>query len=158
MATRALSTTSDTIRAEILRKLQETPLDRALESKAFRELLEQDAEGEKPLFTAESIRGLDEARAVRHAKAAAPPTGLFFSNKSVLLVPGFMGSQLRDDGPTRNGLIWIDPTLYVTSSKQSSEISALRLAEYDAGRPERDGTAGVAIREDGAVPIIYAGL
>ena len=140
MATGTPSTTSGTTRAEILRKLQETPLDRALESKAFRELLERDAKGDKPLFAAESVRGLDEARAVRHAQAAAPPTGLFFSNKSVLLVPGFMGSQLRDDGPTRNGLIWIDPTLYVTSPKQSSEISALRVAEYEAGRPERGGS------------------
>ncbi len=158
MATRAPSTTSGTVRAEILRKLQETPLDRALESKAFRELLEQDAKGDKPLFTAESIRGLDEARAVRHAKAAAPPTGLFFSNKSVLLVPGFMGSQLRDDGPTRNGLIWIDPTLYFTSSKEKSEISALKLAKREPDKPDSDAADRVSIREDGAVPIIYAGL
>ena len=58
----------------------------------------------------------------------------------------------------QNGLIWIDPTLYVTSSADKSELSALRLAEYEARTPDHEFEGDVEIRQDGAVPIIYAGL
>ena len=72
-------------------------------------------------------------------------------NKSVLIVPGFMGSQLRDDGTSGDGLIWIDPSLYFTSSAEKSEISSLKLAPWKTGEPEVDSAAGVQVREDGAV-------
>lgn len=69
-----------------------------------------------------------------------------------------MGSQLRDDRANGDGLIWIDPTLYFTSSAEKSELQDLRLAEYAPGQADRPFDTTVQIREDGAVPFLYAGL
>lgn len=76
--------------------------------------------------------------------------GLFFSTDDVIIVPGFMGSSLRDvQGP--NGLIWIDPTL-VTNGDQ---LNALKLSGFHRGQPDRDASPGVQVVARGAIPVIY---
>lgn len=146
------------VKLAIVERLEQVPFERAFEDPGFRKLLDEDCESEQPIYTKESIDGLEQARELRHAKRTAPTTSLFRSNKSVLIVPGFMGCQLRDVKPNGEGLIWIDPKLYVTSAANSSELSALKLADYDGETPEREADGAFEIREDGAVPILYAGL
>ena len=76
--------------------------------------------------------------------------GLFFSTDDVIIIPGFMGSSLRDvQGP--NGLIWIDPTL-VTNGDQ---LNALKLSGFNRGQPDRDASPGVQVVARGAIPVIY---
>ena len=158
MPSNSASAHSKDVKRRIVERLRDKPFERAFEDETFRELLEEDALGEAPIFTADAIAGLNEARELRHQKRAATAPSLFFSNKSVLIVPGFLGSQLRDDGPAGNDLIWIDPKLYITSTAQRSELSALQMAPWKEGEPERDRDPNVSVREDGGVPIIYAGL
>src|SRR5262249_37471924 len=74
------------------------------------------------------------------------PRLALFSSADVLIVPGFMGSELVDDGP--NGLIWIDPRLYT----DPDQLLALEL------KRETDDDAGVPVRPRGAIPGLYAGL
>ena len=118
MPSNSASAHSKDVKRRIVERLRDKPFERAFEDETFRELLEEDALGEAPIFTADAIAGLNEARELRHQKRAATAPSLFFSNKSVLIVPGFLGSQLRDDGPAGNDLIWIDPKLYITSRRQ----------------------------------------
>jgi hypothetical protein len=74
----------------------------------------------------------------------------FLGTDDVLIVPGFMGSALKDvSGP--HGLIWIDPRLFL----DEAQIAALRLAEFQRGKPDQDIEAGVRIDSPGAVPAIY---
>jgi hypothetical protein len=143
-----------TVKQRIVEYLKLTPFERAIEQADFQALLAEDAATTAPLYTPEAIAAFKEARELRHARRSTPAPAAFFNNKSVLLVPGFLGSQLRDDGPAGNGLIWIDPRLYFDSSK----LSALRLAKYNADDPDTDADTRVAVHEDGAVPILYAGL
>src|SRR4051794_35863000 len=121
-----------TVKERITDYLQRAPFERAIEQADFRKLLEEDATTAEPLYSAEALKAFEEARELRRARRTAPTLGAFFSNKSVLLVPGFMGSQLRDDGSAGNGLIWIDPRIYADSSK----VSALQLAAYAPGAPD----------------------
>lgn len=140
------------VKAQIVEYLKRVPFERAIEQEEFRALLKADLATGKPLFPKDAQDAFEEARQLRRAKRAQPTASAFFSNKSALIVPGFMGSQLYDDGP--NGLIWVDPKIYITPS----QLSALRLKPYADGVPDSDSTAGVAVHEDGALPIIYAGL
>ena len=142
------------VKRQIVDYLKRVPFERAVEQPDFRELLAADARTERPLYTKATLDALEEARQLRHVRAANPTPAAFFSNKSVLMVPGFMGSQLTDEGPADNDLIWIDPTIYL----DASELSALRLAAFAEGEPDRDADPNVSVREDGAVPILYAGL
>jgi hypothetical protein len=74
----------------------------------------------------------------------------FLGTDDVLIVPGFMGSALKDvRGP--HGLIWIDPRLFL----DDGEVAALELAKYHPGVPEQDLDAGVQIESPGAIPAIY---
>ena len=97
------------IKKQIVTILQEMPFERAIERDDFRELLVRDSKSKPPLFPEDALEAFDEARELRAEKRANPTPGFFVSNKSVLIVPGFMGSQLRDDRPGGNELIWIDP-------------------------------------------------
>src|SRR5262245_59119894 len=93
---------------------------------------------------------LDHLLAVRAERARrGPRLGLFFSTDDVILVPGFMGSTLTDLG--EHGLIWIDPLLVI----DGDQLSALRLAAFDADGPDPDAGGGVRIESRGPVPAIY---
>ena len=138
------------VKRSIVEYLKRVPFERAIEQEEFRSLLKADLAGGKPLFPKGALDAFEEARELRHVKRSQPATAAFFSNKSVLMVPGFMGSQLRDEG--ENGLIWVDPKIYATPS----QLSALRLNPYSPDVPDSDAIA--SIREDGALPVIYAGL
>ena len=82
-----------------------------------------------------------------------PELGLFFSTDDVIIVPGFMGSELVDL-TGGNGLIWIDPRLVFSAE----ELLALRLAGYTVGQADVDASSGVTIRSESAVPLLYGGL
>src|SRR5262245_44867299 len=86
------------VKRQIVDYLKRVPFERAVEQPEFRALLDEDSKTDRPLYTRDALAALEEARQLRHARRAAPTLGAFFSNKSVVLVPGFMGSQLRDDG------------------------------------------------------------
>ena len=146
MPSNSTSAHSKDVKRRIVERLRDKPFERAFEDETFRKLLDEDALGEAPIFTADAIAGLNEARELRHQQRAATAPSLFFSNKSVLIVPGFLGSQLRDDGPAGNDLIWIDPKLYITSTAQRSELSALQMAPWKEGVPERDRNPNVSSR------------
>ena len=98
------------VKRSIVEYLKRVPFERAIEQEEFRSLLKADLAGGKPLFPKGALDAFEEARELRHVKRSQPATAAFFSNKSVLMVPGFMGSQLRDEG--ENGLIWVDPKIY----------------------------------------------
>jgi hypothetical protein len=123
-------------------------LEQAAADPALRRDMEAEADSDDPkkLVNHDLLALADAARAARQA---GPSVSLFFSNADVILVPGFLASQLEDDAGG-NGLIWIDPKLLLDAHK----LLALELA---AGA-DIDATPGVAIRPDGAIPIIYAGL
>ena len=112
------------VKPQIVEYLRRVPFERAIEELDFNALIEADAASIKPLFPQDSIDAFHEARDLRHTKRAHPTPAAFISNKSVLIVPGFMGSQLKDYGNAGNGLIWIDPKIYITPS----QLSALQLA------------------------------
>lgn len=143
------------VKAEIITYLQKVPFARAVTQPDFQALL--DADQRDPLFPPDAREAFAEATEVRNAKRVNPMAGAFFSNKSVVIVPGFMGSQLRDTDDPAGGLVWIDPTLYFTSSKDDSELSKLRLKKFQHGNKDED-MSGVKISEYGAVPVLYAGL
>jgi pimeloyl-ACP methyl ester carboxylesterase len=152
-----------TVKRQIVEYLERVPFERAIEQTDFQTLLHADSATPHPLFTKDTITALMEAREVHHIKRVNPMPGAFFSNKSVLIVPGFMGSQLREDRLAENppdnrragnGLIWIDPTIYTNPA----QLSDLRLDKFKPNTPDRDAVKNVAVREDGAVPILYAGL
>jgi pimeloyl-ACP methyl ester carboxylesterase len=140
------------IKRKIVAYLESTPFERAIEQPDFWTLLELDAQSPQPMFPPSSLKGFEEARELRRVKRSQPTASAFFSNKSVLIVPGFMGSQLYDDG--ENGLIWIDPKVYATPS----QLSSLRLKPFAPGIPDDDAVGGANVHEHGAVPVVYAGL
>ena len=141
MPSNSPSAHSKDVKGQIVQQLLDKPFERAFEDKEFEDLLEEDALGEAPIFTADAIAGLNEARELRHQKRAATAPSLFFSNKSVLIVPGFLGSQLRDDGPAGNDLIWIDPNS--TSPRRRSEANSRR-CRWPLGK--KANRSGIAIR------------
>ncbi len=71
------------------------------------------------------------------------------SGDDVFIVPGFLGSTLRDD--QTHGLIWISPSLVI----DDEPMAALKLGGFQEGRPDRDEALDVQIRATGGVPPIY---
>ncbi len=123
-----------------------------LEQAAADPLLRRDMEAEADSDDPKKLVNHDllaVADAARQARRAGPSLSLFFSTADVILLPGLLGSQL-EDASGGNGLIWIDPKLVFDTGK----LLALALAPGS----DDDATSGVAIRPNGAVPIIYAGL
>ena len=110
----------------------------------------ESTDGDK-LVPRDLMRQLDAVRADRPAHS---PMGLFFSTDDVIIVPGFMGSDLSDLSPGGPGLIWVDPKLVL----DGRELLALRLAGYVKDRPDRDADSSMRIGSRGAVPLIYQGL
>jgi pimeloyl-ACP methyl ester carboxylesterase len=141
----------------IVEILKRESFDSAMQQQSFVDLLIENSAEAVPLFPKETVNALVEARDLRRELWKQTQTGLL-SNKNVVIVPGFMGSQLTDVGEANKGLIWIDPKLYFTSSEDDSEISALQLAKYDPNASETDLDPRVRVIQDGAVPILYAAL
>ncbi|HKA07086.1 MAG TPA: hypothetical protein VKD71_07495 [Gemmataceae bacterium] len=141
-----------TRRQRIIAGLQGRSIEQAVLDRQLWEDMQAEAASDDPnkLVTPDLLRIVEEARAVR---AREPNLKLFFSTDDVIIVPGFMGSELTDVSGG-NGLIWIDPKLVL----DASQLLALGLAEYAAGAPDQDATAGVTIRPHGAIPVLYGGL
>ncbi len=96
-------------RQRIIAGLQGRNLEDAAVEPALRADLEAEAASADPdkLVTPDLLEVVDQARAARHR---GPEMGLFVSTDDVVIVPGFLGSELVDQtGP--DGLIWIDPKL-----------------------------------------------
>lgn len=121
-------------------------LDAALDQPA---LLDAEAADPNGLLTPDQLALLRQLRAERRR---ADRLGIFGQNGDVLIVPGFMGSSLRDTAPGGKGLIWIDPLLFI--GQGGSQLAALRLAPL-ADTPDDDATAGVDISAPGSIPVIY---
>jgi hypothetical protein len=142
-------------RLRIIDLLRGRSLDEALDIPEARALLEAEADDAETspearrdaLITRPALDRLEELRRQRHQ--AGPSFELFFSTDDVIIVPGFMGSELRDAGG--HGLIWIDPTLPL----HPGELDFLRLSPFDPNGPESDFGAGVNIQPNGAIPLIY---
>jgi hypothetical protein len=82
-------------------------LDAALDHPS---LLDAEAADPHGLLTPDQLALLRQLRAERRR---GDRLGFFGQNGDVLLVPGFMGSSLRDTAPGGRGLIWIDPLLFI---------------------------------------------
>src|SRR5262249_33448615 len=80
--------------------------------------------------------------------AATAGSELFFSTDTVVIVPGLMGSSLRDRADGGLGLIWVDPRMAV-----SGRLGALQLGPYDGS--EHDLDPAVRIAATGVLPIFY---
>jgi hypothetical protein len=139
-------------RERIIAGMRGRSLDEAAADPQVRQDLRDEAASPDPdrLVTPDLVRLMDEARELRLKQ---PSLQLFFSTDDVILVPGFLGSQLADTAG-RDGLIWIDPKLVFGAAK----LMDLRLAPFRDGQPDADAAAGVAIRPQGEIPVIYAGL
>jgi hypothetical protein len=140
-------------RARILEVLRKTPLEDALARDDFRRDLTAEAAATDPhdpdaLITPRVLEDyLSIAPEWRTRKASAM---LAAHGARVIVVPGFMGSALRDiTGGC--GLIWIDPSLAVNGQ----EIKALTLGPYRPNRAERDAAAQVTVEPAGCVPLAY---
>lgn len=131
----------------IVEGLRGRSLELAAADPALRPELEAEADSPDPdrLVTRDL---LEVADAARRARRAGPSLALF-SRADVIVVPGFLASQLTDVGG-RDGLIWIDPKLVL----DAGELLDLGLAA-DA---DTDALPGVSVRPDGAIPVLYAGL
>jgi hypothetical protein len=139
-------------RERIIAGLRGRSLEEAAADPALRQDMRDEAASPDPdrLVTPDLVRLMDQAQELRLKQ---PSLQLFFSTDDVIIVPGFLGSELADVSG-RDGLIWIDPKLVFGAGK----LMDLRLAPFQAGQPDADATAGVTIRPHGAIPVIYAGL
>jgi hypothetical protein len=139
-------------RERIIAGMRGRSLDEAAADPQLRQDLRDEANSPDPdrLVTPDLVQLMEQARELRLKQ---PSLQLFFSTDDVILVPGFLGSQLADVAG-RDGLIWIDPKLVFGAGK----LMDLRLAPFDRTRPDADAAAGVAIQPQGEIPVIYAGL
>lgn len=138
-------------RQRIIAGMQGRELEQVVHDPSLWDDFRAEADSPDPdrLVTPDLLGMLERTRAqVR----SGPRIGLFFSTDDVLLVPGFMGSELTDQG--LHGLIWITPRLVV----DAGPLMDLRLDEYRPDRADRDATPGVDVRPGGAVPLIYGAL
>ena len=74
----------------------------------------------------------------RNAPAHGGTWSLFRSRREVIVVPGFMASQLSDEKPRVHGLVWIDPL-------RPSAMADLRLAAFESLVPEVEANSAVKI-------------
>ena len=104
MPPKTVSTTKASVKQRIVDYLVRVPFERAIEQDDFEKLLEEDAKTAHPLYTAEAIAALKQARDLRKVKRANPAPSLFISNKSVLIVPGFLGESVARRRASRQRL------------------------------------------------------
>ncbi|MBN9518555.1 hypothetical protein J0H58_08565 [bacterium] len=133
---------------KILDALRNRSFDHAAADPAVRPLLDEEAHANiaQKLVTPDALKIADVARPARDG---GPAFGLF-SSADVIIVPGFLGSELTDE-TGGNGLIWVDPSMVVTGTDQ---LMALRLKEAI----DDDAVHGVTVRPRGAIPLVYSGL
>ena len=134
----------------ILEGLRGRELDQALAEPKLWAAIREESKSANPnrLVSPESVELVE---AIRRKQATNRSLSLFFSTDDVLIIPGFLGSELDDvTGP--NGVIWIDPGLLLGNT---AALNALRLKEYEPGKPELDATPGVEVHPNGAIPLIY---
>ena len=129
------------------RRLEEAFSDPALQADMRAETASDDPD---KLVTPDLIALAEFAQTQRHAQ---PTLGLGADTDDVILVPGFLGSELTDVAG-KDGLIWIDPKLVFGTG----ELMDLRLDPFDPAGVETDAAVGVIIRSPGAIPVIYTGL
>ena len=135
------------------RGLEQAFADRGL----WRDLEDEARSGDPDRLVTDDM--LAVARRAREVQRGRPPLGLFFSTDDVILVPGFLGSELADFGSGGGGgVIWIDPKLLAGSILGTDELLKLKLAPYRPGRPDKDAMPGVSVRPNGAIPVIYGAL
>src|SRR5580693_4703022 len=94
-------------RRRIITGLAGRGLEQAFADEALWKDMEADSSDPNPLVTTDLLEVAKEARRIQ---GGSPPLGLFFSTDDVILVPGFLGSELVDTSG-KDGLIWIDPKL-----------------------------------------------
>ena len=133
----------------IVRGLRGRGLEQALADPDLRRDMEAEANSTTPkkIVTWDL---LEVADAARRARLARPSLAFSIFTADVIIVPGFLASQLEDTAPGGKGLIWVDPGLLA----DASELLDLSLAQ----NTDDDGTPGVSIVPDGAIPAIYFGL
>lgn len=142
-------------RQKIIDGLRSRRLDEAVaDPDLLRAMREEAASPDRDrLVTPDLLRLAERARA---ARLDQPPLGLFFSTDDVILVPGFLGSELVDvKGP--DGLIWVDPKMLVDGTDKLLDLE-LNPLPAGPGVAESDADPAVAVRAHGAVPVIYSGL
>ena len=144
-----------TRRQKIIEGLRGRDLDQAVADPDLLKAMREEAESTDPnrLVTPDLLRVAEEARAVRREQ---PPLGFFFSTDDVILVPGFLGSELVDVQGL-DGLIWVDPKMLLFGTDKLLDLKLNPLPD----RPdvaESDASRDVAVRPHGAIPVIYSGL
>ena len=124
-------------------------LQQAAADPALRADMEVEAESDPAsrLVDREFLKIADAARGVR-----SEGLGLL-STADVVLVPGFLASQLEDVAGDK-GLIWIDPRLAL----DTDQLLDLKLAATNDDDDPRAADPAVSVRPRGAIPILYAGL
>ena len=74
----------------------------------------------------------------------------------MILVPGFLGSELVDvQGP--DGLIWVDPKLLLFGTDKLLDLRLNPLPDRP-GVAESDANSGVVVRPNGSIPVLYSGI
>jgi hypothetical protein len=141
-------------RQRIVEGLRGRGLEQASSDEHLRQDMLDEARSGDPdrLVTDDMLRVVQLAREVQ---SGPPPLGLFFSTDDVILVPGFLGSELVDVSG-KDGVIWIDPKLLTGALLGTDELLDLKLAPYQPGQPDADAVPGISIRPNGAIPVIYS--
>lgn len=144
---------SSTRRRRILEVLRTTPLEEALTQDEFRNDLIEEAESSDPrdpdtIITPDVLEdylALADTWRARKASALLAARGA-----RVIVVPGFLGSTLRDTTGGL-GLIWVDPKLAINGK----EITSLKLNPFSASQVESDATPNVTVQSQGVIPLAY---
>lgn len=92
---------------------------------------------------------LELTRELAALKVAGAESFAFFSTDQVVIVPGFMASELSDVAPRGFGLIWLSLSIVFRD-----RLSALQLAPFDGSETDL-GHPGVRVEATGAVPVVY---
>ncbi len=140
----------------IIEGLRGREFNKAIADKDLWDAIREEASSDDPdkLVTQGTVRVLEGARA---RQKAGRSLSLFFSTDDVIIVPGFMGSELVDLSE-EDGLAWVDPRLVMGKPEDVGKLNRLELGHYTPGKPEADAAAGAVIRPNGAVPLIYDAL
>ncbi len=141
-------------RVFILNGLRGRDLEQAItDPKLWAEIKEEArSDGADRLVTPEAVALVESI----HAQQAADRSlSLFYSTDDVLIIPGFLGSELDDVTKGGEGTVWITPQILTGNTEK---LNDLRLKPYVAGKPDRDDKDTVDVRANGAIPLVYGVL